>query len=858
MSGGALYGGEIESTVEVRVEGEAMLGAMKLPMPRMRAAAVAVVVSCSMAWASDHWSFQPVEQPAVPEGRAEGWVRNPVDRFILARLERQGLRPSGEADRAAWLRRVSLDLVGLTPSPEEVDRFVRDPARDAYERVVDGLLGSPRYGERWAQHWLDVVRFADTHGFEVNTERPNAWPYRDYVIEAFNADTPYDRFVREQIAGDLLGQDAATGFLVTASVLLPGQIGADDVSKRLARQDALDEIVVNTGQTFLGLSVGCARCHDHKFDPITARDYYSMQAFFAGVEYGDREMRTPEALRMKAEAARMRERVAAIDAELTRYEVVARPGGEKSPAVNPVPLLRPPVNPSRNSDRFEPVRTRRVRFTIRKTTNLEPCIDELEVYDTGARNVALASFGTRVMSSGDRTEPDRHELRFVNDGRYGNSRSWMSSEMGKGTITLEFPETCEIERVVWGRDRTREFMDRLATDYVIEVEEVSDNWHVVADSTDRHPMDTPGAARSGGIAVAGRTEAETAKANALLTERKELEGRIGNLTDSQMAFAGVFRKPDDIHLLHRGDPEQPKDPVFPAVPVVLGGLKLAREAEESERRRVLADWIADAANPLTARVMVNRIWQGHFGVGLVETASDFGRSGTKPSHPELLDWLATEFVREGWSIKRMHRLIVLSATYRQSSRVEPVGAARDSDVRWLWRYPSRRMESEVMRDSMLWVSGQLNLSMGGRGFDLFNNRGGLSGFKPVETYSGAGLKRMVYAHKVRREREAVFGAFDCPDAGQSTARRRESTTPIQALNLLNSRFTVEQAEAFGRRVESEVGGDAVRQVERSYALALGRRPTQQELGTVVPVVREHGPAVLARALFNSNEFLFVP
>jgi hypothetical protein len=587
----------------------------------MRAAAVAVVVSCSMAWASDHWSFQPVEQPAVPEGRAEGWVRNPVDRFILARLERQGLRPSGEADRAAWLRRVSLDLVGLTPSPEEVDRFVRDPARDAYERVVDGLLGSPRYGERWAQHWLDVVRFADTHGFEVNTERPNAWPYRDYVIEAFNADTPYDRFVREQIAGDLLGQDAATGFLVTASVLLPGQIGADDVSKRLARQDALDEIVVNTGQTFLGLSVGCARCHDHKFDPITARDYYSMQAFFAGVEYGDREMRT---------------------------------------------------------------------------------------------------------------------------------------------------------------------------------------------------------------------------------------------ANSQMAFAGVFRKPDDIHLLHRGDPEQPKDPVFPAVPVVLGGLKLAREAEESERRRVLADWIADAANPLTARVMVNRIWQGHFGVGLVETASDFGRSGTKPSHPELLDWLATEFVREGWSIKRMHRLIVLSATYRQSSRVEPVGAARDSDVRWLWRYPSRRMESEVMRDSMLWVSGQLNLSMGGRGFDLFNNRGGLSGFKPVETYSGAGFKRMVYAHKVRREREAVFGAFDCPDAGQSTARRRESTTPIQALNLLNSRFTVEQAEAFGRRVESEVGGDAVRQVERSYALALGRRPTQQELGTVVPVVREHGPAVLARALFNSNEFLFVP
>jgi Protein of unknown function (DUF1553)/Protein of unknown function (DUF1549) len=832
-----------------------MLGDMSTVFSWKSAAAIAVVASCVAVEASDHWSFRPVLPGEPPAVKDAGWVRSPVDRFILARLELEGMRPSPPADRGAWLRRVSLDLVGLPPTPEQVHQFLADPAPDAEARVVDALLGSPRYGERWAQHWLDVVRFADTHGFEVNTERPNAWPYRDYVIAAFNADLPYDQFIRDQIAGDLRGQDAATGFLVTASVLLPGQIGADDVSKRLARQDALDEIVVNTGQTFLGLSVGCARCHDHKFDPITARDYYSMQAFFAGVEYGDREMRTPEALRMSEDAARMRARVTAIDAALPRFEAMARPG---EAGANRPGALRPPVSAARNSDRFAPVRTQRVRFTIRKTTNLEPCIDELEVYDTTARNVALASSGTRVTSSGDRNEPDRHELRFVNDGRYGNSRSWMSSEMGKGSVTLEFPTACEIERVVWGRDRNREFVDRLATDYSIEVEVAPDVWRVVADSTDRHPMDAPAAVRLAGVLEPSLTTAETATATGLLAERKDLEGRIGKVTQAQMAFAGVFRKPDDIRLLHRGDPEQPRDPVVPAVPAVLGGLKMDREAAEPDRRRALADWLADAANPLAARVMVNRIWQGHFGIGLVETSSDFGRSGTKPSHPELLDWLAMEFVRSGWSVKHMHRRIVLSATYRQSSRVDPVAATRDADVRWLWRFPSRRMESEPMRDSMLWVSGRLNLSMGGRGFDLFNNRGGLTGFQPVESYAGDGLKRMIYAHKVRREREAVFGAFDCPDAGQSTARRRESTTPVQALNLFNSRFTVEQCEAFARRVAAEVGPDPAHQLERAFDLALGRSPTSAERADALPVVREHGVAVLARVLFNSNEFLFVP
>jgi hypothetical protein len=807
-----------------------------------------------------HWSFQPL---AVPAGT------HSIDSFITARLKASGLKLSPPADRATWLRRVSFDLIGLPPTPEQAAAFLADTRRDAFERVVDELLASPRHGERWAQHWLDVVRYADTHGFEVNTERPNAWPYRDYVIRAFNSDTPYDRFIREQITGDALGQDAATGFLITASVLLPGQIGADDVSKRLARQDALDEIVVNLGQTFLGLSVGCARCHDHKFDPISARDYYAMQAFVAGVEYGDRDLRTPEAEARRQEAARLKARLAQVDRQLARFAPLANSGIE-----------RPPVNARENTDRFAPVKAKRVRFTIRATNNLEPCIDELEVFGAGEENLALARAGATATASGSNVSANRHELRFVNDGSYGNSRSWMSNEKGKGWVMIEFPAEQTIERVVWGRDREGKFNDRLATNYVIEAADAAGHWRSVADASDRAKF-VSGDAKPV-VSTNGLSATEAKEVARLLAEKKELSAKLVGAENDQKVFAGVFRRPDNIRLLHRGDPEQPKDEVVPAVLSALGSVKLPKETAEQQRRLALADWIASPQNPLTARVMVNRIWQGHFGVGLVETPSDFGRSGMKPSHPELLDWLAAEFIRSGWSVKAMHRLIVLSAAYRQgsvqysvtSNQSQKRSAAQlntgslnteyskaqqlDADVRLLWRFPSRRLEAETIRDAMLAVSGQLNLKMYGRGYNLFAQRGGLSGFTPVESFKDDGLRRMIYAHKVRREREAVFGAFDCPDAGQSTARRRESTTPVQALNLFNSRFTLEQAEAFARRVRNEVGEDSASQIQRAYLLALSRLPRPEELRDAEPVVREHGLATLCRVLFNANEFLFLP
>ncbi|MBL9139100.1 MAG: DUF1553 domain-containing protein [Verrucomicrobiales bacterium] len=645
--------------------------------------------------------LQPITNPPLPIPRDSQWSRQPLDHFILAHLERVGLSPARETDRVTWLRRATFDLTGLPPTPEEVAALEADHSVGADERIVDRLLASPRYGERWAQHWLDVVRFADTHGFEVNTERPNAWPYRDYVIRAFNRDLPYDQFIREQIAGDQWGEDAATGFLLTASALLPGQIGADEPSKRLARQDALDEIIVNIGQTFLGLTIGCARCHDHKTDPISQHDYYAMQAFVAGVEYEDRDLRTPEANALRAEEGALKTELAQVQADLTRYT---------------------------------------------------PRVGETSDHQSLADGSAKPDLG-------------------------------------------------------------------------------------------------PTAALPSENAVAVRQ---------LKERQKRIEARLAQVAIGQRAFAGNFRQPDLIRVLRRGDPEQPRDEVAPAVPRAMGALELPKDAADPQRRIALADWIASPRNPLTARVMVNRIWQGHFGTGLVDTSSDFGRNGGKASHPELLDWLASEFIASGWSLKHIHRLIVLSATYRQAATPDSQGEAIDAESRFLWRFPPRRLEAETIRDAMLAVSGHLNLAMYGRGFDLFDKRGGLTGFKPVESFDVEGRRRMIYAHKVRREREAVFGAFDCPDAGQSTARRRESTTPIQALNLFNSRFTIDEAEAFADRVQSEAGPDIDRQIQQAYRRALARDPHPEERVEAEPVVRHHGLAVLCRALFNSNEFLFLP
>jgi hypothetical protein len=789
---------------------------------------------------ADWWSLQPVRQPAPPAVAHNEWVRTPVDAFVLARLEAAGLSPAPEADRRALIRRVSVDLTGLLPTPEEVDAFVADAAPDAYERLVGRLLASPAYGERWGRHWLDVVRFAESHGYEMNTLRPNAWPYRDYVVGAFNEDRPFARFVREQLAGDAAGRgdpraEAATGFLVGGPHDMVANATAE--GKLQQRADDLFDMVSTTGTAFLGLTVGCARCHDHKFDPVTQQDFYGLQAVFAGVEHAERPAPRPDGDRRQADETR---------AELAKLDAAADAQEPLAGAAGAAPT-RPPVNPRRNVERFAPVEARFVRFTISATADgTPPCLDELEVYGPGdAGNLALAERGARASASSLLPGSDIHRVEHLNDGRHGNGRSWISNEPGKGWARVELPRPAAVDRVVWGRDREGKFADRLAREYRVEVSADGSSWKAVAGSWDRLPPGTAAAADP------ARDKREA--------RRKGLQDRLAALEKPPMMYAGTFRRPDVTRLLQRGDPTQPQEEVAPsAVAAVRPAFARKPGATEAERRLALADWIASLDNPLPPRVMANRVWHWHFGQGLVRTPSDFGFNGDRPSHPELLDWLAAEFLANGGRLKPLHRLIVLSSTYRQSGRPDPRAATADADNRLLWRRPPRRLEAEALRDAVLQVSGALDRRMGGPGYHLWDYSGYVIVFTPKAAPAPDAFRRMVYQFKPRLQQDPTFGAFDCPDATAAAPRRAASTTPLQALNLLNDPFVLDQAGRFAERLRREAGGDPAAQVRHAFRLALGREPEADEAAAAAELVRGHGLPALARALFNANEFVFVP
>lgn len=812
-----------------------------------------------------HWSFQPLVRPAVPSvssspsGAEASGAANPIDRFIRAGLEAEGLQPSPEADRRTLVRRLYFDVLGLPPTPEEIERFAGDPDPAAYERLVERLLASPHMGERWARHWLDVVRFAESHGFEMNQPRPNAWPYRDYVIRAFNEDLPYDRFIVEQLAGDALEAEAATGFLVGGpwdQVKSP-----DPVLTAQQRADELHDMVATTGSAFLGLTVGCARCHAHKFDPISQVDYYAITAALAGTQHGERRIRSADWQQRQQQAEQDRGQLAMVMAKLARLEPLAQlpPAAAASP--------RSPVRTEANIDRFAPVVASRLRFTILKTdSGIEPCLDELEVFAAGEspRNIALAREGAKVTVSSTLPGHSIHQPQHINDGQYGNSYSWISNEPGGGWVELAFAEPIEIERVVWSRDRTDppQFRDRLATHYEIAVSLDGQAWQTVASSCDRVP---PGqAAEVAAANVAGLSPDEAAERRRLEHERRELIARIEQLTAERSLYAGVFSMPAATHRLQRGDPMQPREPVMPGGLSRFGGeLPGLADAPEPERRLALARWIASPQNPLTARVIVNRLWQHHFGTGIVSTPSDLGLNGARPSHPELLDWLASELIEpaEGgprWSLKHIHRLILLSGTYRQTSTANATGMARDAQARRLWRFPPRRLEAEAIRDAMLAISGRLDRSLGGPGFDLFEpNTNYVKVYTPKREFGPDTFRRMIYQSKPRMQLDDTFGAFDCPDAGQIAPRRSSSTTPLQALNLLNSPFVLQQAGFLAERLRQEAGDDLPRQISRAFMLAFGREPSAEETAAAVRLASEHGLPLFCRALFNANEFLMV-
>ncbi|GAA4421115.1 DUF1553 domain-containing protein [Bremerella cremea] len=973
---------------------------------------------------TDHWAFQPVKRPSVPEAESD-WGRNPIDRFILAKLEANGLKPSERADRRTLARRFSLDVLGLPPTPEEVAAYAdsEDPA--ATEKWIETMLASPHFGERWASHWLDLVRFAETHGFETNRERPNAWRYRDYVIDSLNADKPYDQFIREQIAGDSFGSPVGLGFLVAGPY---DQVKSPDINLTLMqRQNELDDIVNTTGTAFLGLTMGCARCHNHKFDPILQTDYYSMQAIFSGVRHADTPL--PFTAEQQKLAEQLRAEIVQLEGELehllpqrptsrfvmldddpeiavgkvkhlvkavgngtnlpgTERGQASDPGDESrslnvsggkyswwkhqpgvpviswtpaskgqfrlwlswgcgftthcqdaryvidrdgNPATNedwevvaivnqqqfangdlqlksepmwsgffqaglvtlgkddqillvggmtgtaltadvmvlehirdsagpipPKPFFREPVRAIGNVEHLHPIETRSVRFVIEDTVGgTQPCIDELAIF-SGVRNVALASEGSVASASGTLPGYEIHQLKHINDGQFSNRRSWIADTRRTGWVQIDLPQATTIDRIEWARDREGQFNDRLAIHYRIEASLDGVTWKTIADSSDRLPVALPSPELIPSYQFeslpSDKSEAAKAAVARLLAAREELQ----QATTRREAYAGRYEQPGPTHRLYRGEPQEKREQVLPDAPEIFANLALALDSPEKVRRQKLAEWIASRENPLTARVIVNRIWQFHFGTGLVDTPSDFGAAGVEASHPELLDWLASELMDHDWSLKHIHRLILQSATFQQASQPDEAGLRVDGATRHLWRYPPHRMEAEPIRDSILSVTGVLDNSMGGPGFTAFEVEAeNVRHYHPKKQFGPEDWRRMVYMTKVRMEKDAIFGLLDCPDAATSVAKRSRSTTPLQALNLFNSAFLLQQADLFSQRLRSEAnttGG----QVRLAFELCYSRSPSAEEAASSQQFIEQEGLPAFCRALLNSNEFLFIP
>ena len=785
-----------------------------------------------LAW----WSYQPVRQPAVPKAGA-GWAANEIDHFIARKFAEQKLTPAGPAAKRALIRRVTLDLTGLPPTPEQVTAFLKDPSPDAYVKLVDRLLTSPRYGERQASFWLDLVRYADSDGYRADHFRPEAWRYRDYVINSFNTDKPYDRFVREQLAGDEI--DPGNRDALIATMFMRHWIyehNQRDVEFQWA--EVLADVTNVTADAFLGLGMQCARCHDHKFDPILQKDYYGMQAVFAGLRYGNRRLRGTEndAWSTKVPAARSKVQQLQTELEALRKKHALRPS-----------LL------SMQTETFEPVLAHSIRMKIAATANgAAASIYEFEAWTPQKQNAALASTGAVPSASSFALANQTRHFENLNDGSVNRRQSfpWVAASAGPAWFSINFPEPVRLQSVTWHNGSS------IPADYVIEVLRPDNVWQPIADTTDRLPR-TDDRRAPDKVKLSGMDADQVKSIMAHIGQLRTAQRELARLNAGPQTFAANFAAPDPTWLLRRGDPMQRLEELPPSIPGVLGKLQ-PKDATEPARRLALAQHLTRPDHPLTARVLVNRVWQKHFGAGLVDTPSDFGKMGNAPSHPQLLDWLASEFVRQGWSLKQLHRRILTSRTYQQANRPNAKASRIDADARLLWRFPPRRLEAEAIRDSMLQISGKLNLQTGGRGFDFFNQRGGLSDYHSKETFEADGWRRMIYAHKVRMQAVDIFGAFDCPDAGQMKPRRTRSITPVQSLSLLNSPFANRQAGFFATRVRREAGENLEAQVTHAFRLATARDPNPRELATLTTLAKNHTLEQACRVLFNTSAFLTLP
>ena len=708
-----------------------------------------------------YWAFQPVKRQDPPKLK-DGSAANPIDGFVRARLEANHIAPVGPADRVTLLRRVSFDLTGLPPTPEETDAFVADQAPNAYEKVVDRLLASPHYGERWARHWLDLARYAESEGFKSDETRPNAWRYRDYVIKAFNENKPYDRFVKEQIAGDELWPNDPWARVATAfNRHYPDESNARVLQQR--RQEILNDITDTVGSTFMAMTYGCARCHTHKFDPILHTDYYRLQAFFANTAADDQ--------------------IPMTSAEETRRYAARKAVWDEKTA---------------------PVRTQLDALLAPAKAKIQK-----ELFDKYPPEIQAA-----IVKPAAERNPFEWQM-------YAKAKPYMEIDDDQASKTLKGENKKKFEAL------TAE-LNQYASLY-------------------------PG------------------------------EPAIG------IGMRDLSAQAPATHRLAVGAWDAPEEEVQPGFLSIVDASapKIVPTAASTGRRTALANWLASPANPLTARVMVNRIWSYHFGQGIAPAPSDFGLMGGRPSDPELLDWLASEFVRTGWDIKRMQRLIVTSETYRESSAFSEAAAKEDPKDKYLWRFPRERLEGESIRDAALMVSGLLNDKVGGPSIfpelpsGAAKPRGGWK-VSSVEDQN----RRSVYIFVRRNARYPMMEAFDMPDTHESCGRRNQTITAPQAMTLLNSKVSLDWAQAFATRILKEAGTDTNSQIDTAYRLAYDRHPDGFEkdsvstffakqktviaerkaageklaLPTVVPSGYDTAQAAalvdFCQMLLNSNEFVY--
>lgn len=874
----------------------------------------------------DHWAWQGLKEHQIPvsEDSIETERTNPIDSFLASAMIEHGIKPVARANREVLIRRLSFDLLGIGPSVEEVDQFVEDPTVDAWERLVDRMLASPEYGERWARHWLDIAHYADTHGFERDQRRDHAWRYRDWVIDALNSDLGYDKFVEHQIAGDVLpNKDAdttiASSFLAVGPWDFVGQVETPSPAiKRLARADDLDDMIAQVMTSICGVTIHCARCHHHKLDPIRQEEYYALAAIFSGVKRGDRLVSEEEAKSIASKRKELKDRKLMVDQELLRLthglllaDIV---GGGNGFGTGTVGFgLDPSTGAERKADDKKGFLNGVVANRLNATSN--PWIDSVFVPDGGAmRQMKISQTGIvakGIPPTGSkvwdaiRNGPVNSQFSTILDGVDCSppGRSMLSLHANAG-ITFKVQRELLDKSFPLQAGRSNTFVFTGLVGYFGETPNKGADVYVLIDGEVKSKylglgredglkairLELPAGdslltliATDSGNGIShdqicfidasiapldhqGDSEEteRTAQIAALRKESDSLGQQLDGLPQARQVYGVVAEKPAAIYRLHRGHTEDAREVVKPGT-IACVGPELSRfaslddQSTDAQRRIALAQWLCLPENPLPARVIVNRLWHHHFGKGLVATPSDFGLGGSMPSHPELLDWLAIELQRGQWSLKRIHRMILLSEAYQRTSNAgDNTAAVKDAGNRLVWRQNPRRLDAESLRDAMLTTSGWLDRKMRGPGYRDFEYQ---EEYAPVYEHrvleAPEVFRRSIYRFVVRTTPHPFLTSLDCPNPATLTPTRNTTTTAIQSLATLNNALVLQQCDHFAARLQRELPDRPEEQARRALRLAFGRRPREDEVASAKQLIQEAGLFQLCRILLNTNEFIYV-